>query len=96
MIGMATWAATEGSDVGRVAFAEWSAKSSKNDPVATEARWQHYKTSPPTKIGFGSLVYLAASTRPDGLTARRRPTRTPWTSGPSSIRRRCRAGCCRR
>ena len=30
-IGMATWAATGGSEVGRKAFAEWSAKSSKND-----------------------------------------------------------------
>ena len=64
LIGMATWAATEGSDVGRVAFAEWSAKSSKNDPVATEARWRHYKTSPPTKIGFGSLVYLVRKHSP--------------------------------
>ena len=64
LIGMATWAATEGSGVGSAAFAEWSAKSSKNDPVATEARWQHYKTSPPTKIGFGSLVYLARKHSP--------------------------------
>src|SRR3954463_7619944 len=31
----------------------------ENDPTATESRWHHYKTSPPTKIGFGSLVYLA-------------------------------------
>ena len=58
-IGMATWAATGGSEIGRKAFAEWSAKSSKNDPAATEARWQHYRTSSPTKLGFGSLVYLA-------------------------------------
>ena len=46
-IGMAAWAATDGSEVGREAFAKWSAKSSKNDPAATEARWQHYRTSPP-------------------------------------------------
>ena len=63
-IGMATWAATDGSEVGREAFAKWSAKSSKNDPNATEARWQHYKTSPPTKIGFGTLVYLARQHSP--------------------------------
>ena len=55
-IGMATWAATGGSEVGREAFAEWSAKSPKNDQAATEARWQHYRTSPPTKVGFGTLV----------------------------------------
>jgi hypothetical protein len=58
-IGMATWAATDGSDVGRKAFAEWSAKASKNDKDATQARWEHYRTSPPTKIGFGTLVYEA-------------------------------------
>jgi hypothetical protein len=64
VIGMATWAATAGSEIGREAFAIWSAKSSKNDPVATENRCQHYKTSPPTKIGFGSLVYLARKHSP--------------------------------
>ena len=54
-LGMATWAATDGSEIGREAFAKWSAKASKNDPIATESRWQHYKTSPPTRIGFGTL-----------------------------------------
>ena len=63
-IGMATWAATSGSDVGRKAFHAWSAKSAKNDPAATEARWQHYRTSPPTSIGFGTLVYLARKHSP--------------------------------
>ena len=63
-IGMATWAATDGSETGREAFAEWSAKSKKNDPAATEARWQHYRTSPPTKVGFGTLVYLARQHSP--------------------------------
>ena len=63
-IGMATWAATGGSEVGREAFADWSAKSPKNDKDTTEARWQHYKTSPPTKIGFGTLVWLARQHSP--------------------------------
>ena len=63
-IGMATWAATDGSEIGREAFAKWSAKASKNDPIATESRWQHYKTSPPTRIGFGTLVYLARQHSP--------------------------------
>ena len=62
--GMATWAATGGSEVGRAAFATWSAKSPKNDPQATENRWQHYQTSPPTKIGHGTLVYLARKHSP--------------------------------
>ena len=63
-IGMMTWAATGGSEIGAKAFAEWSAKSAKNDPAATEARWQHYRTSPPTKVGFGTLVYLARQHSP--------------------------------
>jgi hypothetical protein len=59
-IGLATWGATEGSEVGFAAFDEWSAKSpTKYDPVETRARWEHYKTSPPKKIGMGTLVYLA-------------------------------------
>ena len=32
--------------------------------ITTERRWQHYKTSPPTKIGFGTLVYLARKHSP--------------------------------
>ena len=64
IVGMATWAATGGSEVGREAFANFSAKASKNDPNETESRWQHYKTSPPTKIGFGTLVYLARKHSP--------------------------------
>ena len=61
---MATWAATDGSEAGREAFAKWSAKSPKNDPETTEARWQHYRTSPPDRIGFGTLVYLARQHSP--------------------------------
>ena len=63
-IGMKTWAATAGSETGRTAFHAWSAKSPKYDKETTEARWQHYKTSPPTLAGFGSLVYLARKHSP--------------------------------
>jgi putative DNA primase/helicase len=58
-IGLATWAASGGSEEGRAAFEEWSAKSSKNDPVATRARWDHYRDYPPTRSGIGKLIYLA-------------------------------------
>jgi Protein of unknown function (DUF3987)/Primase C terminal 2 (PriCT-2) len=68
-IGMATWNASGGSDVGRKAFAEWSSKSSKNDPHATNLRWDHYATSPPDRIGFGTLVYLARRYCPGWTTA---------------------------
>jgi hypothetical protein len=58
-IGMATFAASGGLQEGRAAFEEWSAKSTKNDPVTTRARWDHYFKSPPDRLGFGTLVYLA-------------------------------------
>jgi hypothetical protein len=63
-IGLATWAATDGSEIGRKAFHEFSAKSSKYDQVQTDKRWEHFKTSPPTNIGFGTLVYLARQASP--------------------------------
>jgi hypothetical protein len=58
-LAMAFWRASEGSDDGFAAFDAWSAKSAKHDPVSTKGRWQHFSTSPPDKIGVGTLVYLA-------------------------------------
>jgi hypothetical protein len=58
-IGLAVWGATNGSDIGFKAFAEWSAKSSKNDPTVTTERWDHITRCPPDRIGFGTLVHLA-------------------------------------
>ncbi|UGX96766.1 PriCT-2 domain-containing protein [Bradyrhizobium barranii subsp. barranii] len=63
-IGMKIWAATAGSEIGRKLFHKWSAKSSKYNKAETDARWDHYRTSPPTKAGFGSLVYLARQYSP--------------------------------
>ena len=57
--GLAIWGATGGSDAGGEAFAAWSAKAKKNVAETTNARWQHYRTSPPDRIGFGTLVYWA-------------------------------------
>ncbi len=63
---MAVWAATAGSDAGGVAFHAWSARSSKYDQQATEARWKHYSSSPPSKIGAGTLFYMASEARRGG------------------------------
>ena len=52
-VGLATQGATAGSDEGGEAFATWSAKSKKNDPATTQARWEHYHTSPPTGSATG-------------------------------------------
>jgi hypothetical protein len=58
-IGMAAWAASGGSEEGFAAFAYWSSKSGKFDPAETRRRWGHYRTSPPGRIGAGTLFYLA-------------------------------------
>lgn len=58
-IGMATWAATGGGEAGRAAFHAWSQANAAYDPAETNARWDHYATSPPTQIGAGTLFYLS-------------------------------------
>jgi predicted P-loop ATPase len=58
-IGMAVWAATGGSQAGKEAWSEWSAKNPAHDAKAVEERWANYRRSPPGQIGAGSLIYLA-------------------------------------
>src|SRR5262245_15640797 len=56
-IGMALWVASAGQ--GFDAFDTWSRKSSKYDAETTKARWEHYATSPPQRIGAGTIFHLA-------------------------------------
>jgi hypothetical protein len=63
-IGMAIWAATSGSAEGFEVFDAWSSKSSKYDARATSKKWSGYVRSPPTRIGFGTLKYLADQADP--------------------------------
>jgi hypothetical protein len=56
---MAIFAASGGSAQGMQKFDEFSAKSAKYDRQETINQWQSYRKSPPTKVGFGSLYYLA-------------------------------------
>jgi hypothetical protein len=63
--GMTIWASTAGSEEGRQAFHEWSAKARKYDKAETDERWKHYFRSPPTRLGFGSLVYRARQADPN-------------------------------
>lgn len=63
-IGMALWAATSGSDAGLKIWEEWSAKSPKDVPSRTRGRWRHFKSSPPSKIGAGTIFYLAVQNSP--------------------------------
>jgi hypothetical protein len=54
--GLAFWRASGGSEAGFQAFDAFSRKSRKYDPDATQARWRHYGTSPPSSIGIGTLI----------------------------------------
>jgi putative DNA primase/helicase len=58
-VGMAIWAATEGSDEGLEAWFAFSQRSPKFDWDETNDRWSHYFDSPPTSIGAGSLYHWA-------------------------------------
>lgn len=71
-MGMAVWRATGGTDDGFRVWADWSAKSSKHDDQACADRWIHYATSPPNRIGAGTIFFLA---RASGW--RREPPRAP-------------------
>ena len=64
---MATWGATAGSAEGLEAFRDiWSAKcEGKHDPAGTEAQWDEVAASPPSRIGAGTLIYLAREVDPD-------------------------------
>src|SRR5262249_35862844 len=46
-------------------FMEWSARSMKHDHDKTVARWRHYKSSPPTKLGAGSIFWRANDADPN-------------------------------
>src|SRR5262245_27161645 len=60
---MALWVASSGQ--GFEAFDSWSRKSSKYDAETTKARWEHYATSPPRRIGAGTVFHLANEVDPD-------------------------------
>lgn len=60
-IGMAIFAATGGSAIGGEIFNEWSKRNACYSEAETEERWKHYRRSPPTSIGAGTLFHLAGS-----------------------------------
>ena len=63
-VGLAVWAATDGSTDGFEAFSDWSAKNMSYDPTETLARWEGMTASPPSSIGYGRLDYLARQADP--------------------------------
>jgi hypothetical protein len=56
-VGMAVFRATGGA--GFEVFDAWSKKYVKYDAADTKARWEAYGSSPPTRIGAGTIFYLA-------------------------------------
>jgi hypothetical protein len=57
-IGLAIFAASDGSNHGGIVFDDWSAKSPKYNPYVTADRWSHYHRSPPDRTGIGKLIKL--------------------------------------
>ncbi len=78
-VGLATWAATSGSTAGYAAWCAWSEHHPTHDPAACAERWTHYRTSPPTRSGAGTLFHLARQARPDW----RRPSDQVPTGSPT-------------
>jgi AAA domain/Primase C terminal 2 (PriCT-2)/Bifunctional DNA primase/polymerase, N-terminal len=64
-VAMAVWAATGGSAMGWFTLDAWSARNAAYDPNETAKRWDHFKTSPPTKIGAGTIFHMAEQARRD-------------------------------
>lgn len=64
-VGMAVWVVTEGEDYGLAEFDRWSRKSRKYSAEATARKWAAYRVSPPQRIGWGTLAFLAARADPN-------------------------------
>lgn len=66
-IGMAVYNATGGSDEGLEAWREWSdrcpVEGNKTDTV--DQRWDHFRRSPPTELGMGTLIHMAGDVSPE-------------------------------
>jgi hypothetical protein len=64
-IGMAAWGATGGSAEGFAAFDAWSKKSlRKYNENDTREKWNHLFSSPPKRIGAGTIFFLANEADP--------------------------------
>ena len=63
-IGMAAWRSSGGGRDGLEAWRSWSAKHECHVDSACDERWKHWFRSPPTRLGFGTLYYLAREANP--------------------------------
>ena len=70
--GMASFRATGGNDLGLAAWEAWSARNPANGVKDSCARrWDNYRSSPPSRIGAGTLFYMAAQARAEAAEAQR-------------------------
>lgn len=58
-IGMAVYRATGGSTDGLLAWSDWCARAPNASDEGCAERWSALTTSPPSRLGMGTLVYLA-------------------------------------
>jgi hypothetical protein len=84
-IGMATWRASGGAEEAFAAYDRWSQKSPKYDAAETRFRWDHYETSPPSQVGFGTLVFRARQAQPGWTPPSRKKTTAGWQRAPIPI-----------
>jgi hypothetical protein len=64
-VGLAIFAATNGSDAGLAMFAAWSRRSeAKYDDAFTRKTWIGFRRSPPSRIGAGTIFFLATRFAP--------------------------------
>ena len=63
-MGMALWAATEGSEQGFDLYNAWAEQSTFYDYNAVARQWSVYPTSPPDRIGAGTLFFMARDADP--------------------------------
>lgn len=71
---MAAWVATGGSEEGLALALTWVRKSPKHhNPETTAGRWRHFASSPPTSIGYGTLVHEARAAVPGWVAPSQQP-----------------------
>lgn len=58
-VGMALWSATSGGEDGRSLWHQFSSRNSAYDERETDARWDHFFKSPPSRIGAGTIYDVA-------------------------------------
>lgn len=75
-LGMAFFAASGGDDAGFEAFDTVSRKSAKHVQTVTRDRWEHYRTSPPDRLGPGTLIFEARQVEPSFRLASHRKRRS--------------------